>query len=900
MKQGLTSQLVSGLHRLYAGKLTPPPRLDGVVPRVRLMQRILENEKPVTLLMAPAGFGKTLLMTQLHHSLKANGHPVAWLSLDERDNDFSRFFIYFKEAMTNLGILAWASKQKDISVQENAFSDLRAESYELIDLIGASSEAFTLFLDEYETIHSAEVITFTVELMRVLNTNQRIVIGSRSMRRMPLATIEVNGQLNRIDSTDLVFDLDETTLFFRSRASAILSERDIDMLQTKTDGWPAGLQLVTLALPTHGDISIWIEELSLRADSITAYLAENVLAKLPDEICNFMLQTSILEQFNEDVSNAVLETQGSARMIDEICRANLFLTLVDAKRKSYAFHSLFRSFLSTELMRTQPELVPILHRRAAVYLSSSARYSQAFDHALLSADTVLAIDILDMCCMRFVQLGQLETVSKWISSFEASAIWERANIQRARAYASIAMHHYADAQDALSRLRDLAARNGKQMDAEDTVQLALLFEWMDRHDLAEAEVTRACELVPNEKHLAFSISRNIMGYLCMLRQDYAGAQRSLESTKFANAQCGAGSWADNYTTCFVGSIEMVLGNSRAGIGRFEQSLAQASISGVSIPSAYLADAIYYKCDLLRAGSLAEEHLRLNRQVAPPDIVILSYRTAARVSFHNGKLDYAELLLTELGDIGDLRDLPRLKATAWLEKSRLALLSGDTETADRYFKMGSNPKFWAPQADYSAYSQEVDDAQIAYCRMEIVLGEAAKAAMQLELEIKKARQTGRRWRKVRLQCLLAQAYHRMGRKMQALEQIEEALLGAEINSDVLIIADEPWCLIELIEEFSQRNKRVDKDFISKVLERTRLVSQRMGSLALDKATSSLLTLKETAVLKLVADGQANKEIARSLHISDNTVETHLRRIYQKFNVKNRTQAVAIAREQGLIR
>jgi DNA-binding NarL/FixJ family response regulator len=104
----------------------------------------------------------------------------------------------------------------------------------------------------------------------------------------------------------------------------------------------------------------------------------------------------------------------------------------------------------------------------------------------------------------------------------------------------------------------------------------------------------------------------------------------------------------------------------------------------------------------------------------------------------------------------------------------------------------------------------------------------------------------------------------------------------------------------MEEFSQRNKRIDKDFISKVLERTRLVSQRMGSLALDKATSSLLTLKETAVLKLVADGQANKEIARTLHISDNTVETHLRRIYQKFDVKNRTQAVAIAREQGLIR
>jgi LuxR family maltose regulon positive regulatory protein len=141
---------------------------------------------------------------------------------------------------------------------------------------------------------------------------------------------------------------------------------------------------------------------------------------------------------------------------------------------------------------------------------------------------------------------------------------------------------------------------------------------------------------------------------------------------------------------------------------------------------------------------------------------------------------------------------------------------------------------------------------------------------------------------------------MGRKIQALEQLEEALLSAEINSDVLIFADEPWCLTELLEEFSLRNKRVDNNYLSKVLARTREVSQRMGEVAFSKAATSLLTLKETAVLKLVADGRANKEIARLLNISDNTVETHLRRINQKFETKNRTQAVTKAREQGLFR
>jgi LuxR family maltose regulon positive regulatory protein len=900
MEQGQGSHIVVGLHRLYAGKLMPPSRSGELVVRTRLIERFFNNDKPVTLLMAPAGFGKTMLMTQLHQSLKELGQSVTWLSLDERDNDFSRFFIYVKEAICNLGIFGLPTVKKDVSLRESTYSDLRAESYELIDQIGSSSAAFTLFLDDYDKIQSAEVISFTTDLIRVMNPGQKLVIGSRSMRRLPLATIEVNGQMNRIDSDDLIFNLDETTLFFQKQGCRELSREDINCLQSKIDGWAAGLRLVSLGLPNEGNVSKWINDLSLSTDSISAYLSENILAKLPAKICNFMIETCILDQINGDICDAVLETNGCSQLIDEIFRANIFLALVDASRSSYAFHSIFRTFLIAELVRTRPEKIALLHRRAAVYLSSCARYAPAFEHALQANDPVLAVDILDMSAMRFVQLGQLETVSKWIATVDFTLASERPNIQRARAYASISMHHYVDAQDAMSRLRMLAEKNGTEMDAEDTIQLALLYEWMDRHDLAAPELTRACEKISAAKHLAFSISRNIAGYHCLLRQDYLGARQTFESAKFANQQCGAGSWTDVYTTCFEGTIEMVFGNSRAGIGRFEQALAHAAFSGAAISSAYLADAIYYRGDLSRAQSLSEEYLRLNRQVAPPDVVILNYRTAARLSFLNNNLDHAELMLTELGDIGDLRDLPRLKAAAWLEKSRLALLCGDTETADRYFKLGSSPKAWASQSAYSAYTEEIDDLLIASCRMELVLGEASKAATILETAIDQANSMGRRWRKVRLQCLVSQAYARMGKQIQALDKLEDALLSAAINNDVYVFADEPWCLVDLLQEILTRNKRIDNGFVSRVLERTIAQVQRMGEVSLSKSNHGLLTPKETALLRLVAEGRANKEIARLMNISDNTVETHLRRINQKFETKNRTQAVTRAREAGLIR
>nr|WP_319563748.1 LuxR C-terminal-related transcriptional regulator [uncultured Rhodoferax sp.] len=886
--------------RLYLGKLSPPLRPLDVVVRERLIEKLMESDKPVTLLMAPAGFGKTMLMSQCHERLVAANHSVAWLSLDDRDNDFSRFFLYLRESILGLGLFAWPPSPHSPFAHDNAFSDLRAESYEFVDSIAASPSPFTLFLDEFESIHSADVLSFFRELIRSLNPGQHVVIGSRSMRTMPLATVEVSGRLFRLDTADLMFDSEEVSTFFRNHGHSLLTSQEISIVQEKTEGWAAALRMITLALPALKDTRTWLEDLSGQTDNIAQYLAENVLARLPDHVCSFMLETSILENVYGNLCDAVLMSDGSSFILDEIYKANLFLTIVDPKLNSYEFHSLFRTYLLTELRRTRPAIIPTLHRRAAVFYSSSTRYPDALEHAIKSQDSPLAVDILDLCAMRFVELGQLETVAKWIELVDSNLIQDRDNIQRARAYASIARHQYADAQDALNKLRNIATRQGKELDAEATMQLALMYEWMDRHDLSEPEVTRMAAQVSTKNHLAFSISRNMMGYLAMLKLDYAHAQQALEATKCANEQCGFGSWSSTYTTCFEGVLEMTLGNARGALQRFEAGRSQASSGGQSIPSAYLADALYYKGELARAGSLAEEHLRLNRQIAPPDIVILSYRTAARVSFLNGNFDHAELLLTELGDIGDMRDLNRVKATAWLEKSRIALLCGDTESATRYFNLGVNPKIWDPFKDAHHYSQELDDAEIASMRMDLVLGEAESAACRLEAAIKQSERTGRRWRRIRLQCLLAQAYSRMRKQKVAADLLEIALLSAEKNGLVHIFADEPWCLFELLKDIAKRPSKISSEYLDRVVASTDHVSKSIGELSVSKKRGDILTLKETGLLKLVADGKSNKEIARILHITDNTVETHLRRINQKFDTKNRTQAVSIAREQGVLK
>jgi len=886
--------------RLYPGKTLPPQLPKDAVHRGRLVQLFMASPAPALVLEAPAGFGKTTTMLQIVEAMQAQGHAVVWLTVDDRDNDFSRFFVYLRSAIYRAGLLRDADGQGIHAQNGTAYSNLRAQAYELLDAVEIADRPFVICVDGFEKIQSPDVVWLVSELLQCLNPKQRMLVGARTLQNLPVASLEVRGKLMRVEAELLRFSEEESAHFLRQQDTFTLSAQQLHLLYGHTEGWPAAVRLVTLALPHFDDSSKWIEGLSSRCGSISLYLAENVLSHLPAELCQFMLRTSVLENLYGNLCDAVMDMANSAGVLAEIHRQNLFLSLVDTDPVCYEFHSLFRSFLESELKRTQPELLPGLHRRAAVFYSSSGRYADAVTHALKSNDIELTLEIIELCALRFVELGQLETVARWIDAVPAAALKQRLSIQRARAYAMTALHRYDEALDALTLLRTAASERGEELDVEATLQLTLMYEWMDRHDLSASEVARIAENVHPANQLAFGVSRNMVGYLSLLAGDYERAQQSLTTAKLAYGKNGLGNWPSTYTVCFEGMLEMVLGNARAAVQRFELALANACSTGQSVPSAFLGDALYNRGDLDRAGSLAEEHLRFNRQIAPPDILILSYRTAARVGFLNGHLDLAEGLLTEMGDIGDMRNVPRLKASAWLEKSRLALLSGDLESASRYLTLGSNPKIWDPHNGGRFYAQELDDAQIAMARSDLVLGNYESSIRRLEGLLEVAESGGRRLRKIRLQCLLAQAYARVRRRGGALALLEEALLAGSNCELVYIFADEPWFLVDLLDEMASRPSGLNPDYLQRVHSATKLVAQRIGELVVTKAKTELLTLKETAIIRLVADGKSNKEVARLLAITDNTVETHLRRIFQKLETRNRTQAVARARELGVLR
>lgn len=887
-------RLGSIVPRLHPGKLATPPLSADLLPRRALVQSWVDSRVPLVALEAPAGYGKTTLMGQIAQAARDAGVAVAWLALDERDNDFSRCFVYLRAALQRAGVIAGdAASALD---PEPAFSRLRAEAVDLIETVGASEQPFLLCVDGFEHVRAADVAWLFAELGQSLLPGQRMALSGRALQALPMASWEVQGRVMRLGPERMTFDeADSRRFLFGGERLGTLPMAAQQQLLDKARGWPAALRL--LALPDGGPSHDRMQHLAGRWEAVSAYLAENVFTRLPMALRAFLLDISVLDTLYGALCDAITEHEGSDALLAELHRQSLFITRLDTQPPCYQLHSLFRDFLEAELRRGDAGRPAMLHRRAAVFFSRSARHADAVQHARRSGDEDLLVELIELAALRHVELGQLDTVAAWLDLLPRHVVTLRPGLQRARAYAMTALHRYDEALDAMNRLRDALQVGGRVLDAETQVQRLLMHEWMDRHDLSAAEAGAVCAEVGPDNPLAFAVAHNIMACVSLRMADQPAAERHLATARTVYGATGLDSWPGAYSQCFEGALAAVRGDLRHGMLRFQAGLASASLPNQAVPAAFLADALYQRGETARAGALAEQHLQLNRLVGPPDFVILCYRTAARVNALHGDADRADALLSELGDIGDLRGLPRLKASAWLEKSRLAFWRGDHAAGTRCLALGAAGRLWQSHAGARCYAQELDDADIAQARAALVSGDFEGAARRLEALLATADAEGRRLRALRLRCLLAQAWEGQRRHGEAVALLRETLHVVADQSLVRLVADEPWGLRSLLAEAVERMPPDPGGVLERLKAAVAQDTAGLGPRAARSSAPDLLTPKERSVVRLLAHGKSNKEVARLLSITDNTVESHLRNIFRKLEVRNRTQAVTRAGELG---
>jgi len=404
---------------LVWAKLWPPAARAGLIPRAGLLSRLQAGvQSRLCLVDAPAGSGKTTVLTQWRAI--AGAGRVAWVSLEEGDNDPRRFWTYVVEAMRivepGVGVAALAALG-------GPSADLyRAVLPGLLNELGAVGRPLFLVLDDYHLISDPSCHQTLGFFLEHLPAGVHVVLATRVDPPLPLARMRARGELAELRVPDLQFSDEEASELLNGSMGLELAADDVERLAERTEGWAAGLYLAGLSLRGRQDPSAFIASFHGDNRHVADYLATEVLARQPDTIRTFLLRTSVLERLSGPLCDAVLQTEGSAQVLGELERSNLFLIPLDDQRRWYRYHHLFAQLLGLELGHRERGLLPVLHRRAAAWHRQAGNLDQAVHHAGAAGDFTEAAAMIARHWLGYWRRGRQATVARWLDGLPEEAI----------------------------------------------------------------------------------------------------------------------------------------------------------------------------------------------------------------------------------------------------------------------------------------------------------------------------------------------------------------------------------------------------------------------------------------------------------------------------------------------
>src|SRR5450755_2046317 len=412
-------------------KLFIPPLRPHVVSRPRLLERLNEGlHRNLTLIAAPAGFGKTTLVSAWVEGIE---RPTAWLSLDEGENDPAQFLAYLVAALqpiaANIGEGVLDMLQSSLPLPTEAI--LTA----LLNEITTLPDNFVLVLDDYHVIDAKPVDIALTYLVEHLPPQMHLVIATREDPQLPLARLRARSHLTELRAADLRFTASEASAFLNQVMGLSLSAEDIATLEDRTEGWIAGLQLAALSMQGHQDVPGFIRAFAGDHRYIVDYLVEEVLQRQPEPVRSFLLQTAILDRLNGPLCDAVTGQEGGNARLEALERGNFFVVPLDDKRHWYRYHHLFAEVLSAHLLAEQPDQVATLHRRASAWYEQHGSVADAIRHALAAEDFARAADLVELAIPAMRQSRQEARVLGWLKVLPDELV-------RARPVLSV---HYAGA-----------------------------------------------------------------------------------------------------------------------------------------------------------------------------------------------------------------------------------------------------------------------------------------------------------------------------------------------------------------------------------------------------------------------------------------------------------------------
>lgn len=895
---------------LMSAKLHPPA-LPAQVARQQL-RGLFESAGTARLILvrAPAGFGKTTALAQYQALLATRGVATAWLTLDPADNDVSRFLQYLVGAVAQI-------TQDDASAAggespPDAGAPASDAALQAVDRLTAFDAPFALFLDEFEAIQETAVIRLVRKIVEQLPRRGQLVIAARNLPDLQLGRLRASGQLLEVDTEGLRFSLEETAEFVRQQQDAPLPPGQLFSLHQKTEGWPAALRLASIAMQRGEPCDTFIERFSGTDRALADYLADDVLDRQPAPVRDFLLRTAVLRHLSAPLCDALVPGADSEAILQALESANILLTRLERSDRWYRYHSLFADFLRDRLQREMPDEVPRMHAAASRWYEANGRFVPAIDHALEGGQHARALALLALHADDLLGQGRMRLLSRWFDALPEPLLRERPGLQLVRAWAMAFTRSPTEAIAALDRIDTAAAADADiaaQLPALRVVLLANMDEVEQACTVGEASLAR----LPTSNPFADNVLTNTLASVYSMSGRQAEARQLLDHARAAQGR-EASAFGMMYSESVEGIIDLMEGRLRQATARFHiavtgtRRLPGNHANSNAMASVLYAAALYEADELDAAAHLLNIYVPLIRDIALPDQMILGHALLSRVLFHRGDVDQALQLLTELEYLGHRKALPRVVASARLERARALLLQGNAQAAGMELDRAGTPALWARVDRMRLLAHDLEDPVLGRLRRLVAMGEAGAALPGLEREIARARAASRLRRAMKLQVLRGLALARSGSEPAALAAIGEVLAQAAPEGFMRLLIDEGPAVGRLVQRQAQAPGRTPAsplfaDYLDRLLRGFGPLpaeDEDSPPAGMTEPTGDPLTRGEIRVLQLVAEGYSNNAMAEKLFVSGNTVRTHLRNINAKLGARSRTQAVAIGRRMGLVR
>ncbi len=905
---------------LLATKLYVPRSRPDLVPRPRLTERLDEGlQRGPVLICAPAGYGKTVLLADWAAQVPC---PAAWLSLDAADNEPARFWRHALAAMDRA--LPGIGGRVGTLLGPPAPVSFEPLVTALVNELAAWPDGgqVLLVLDDYHVIGAPPVHASVEFLLEHRPAGLHLVLASRSDPPLALARLRAGGQLAELRAADLRFTPSEAAVMLRQMAAVpgtALPAAATAALTARTEGWAAGLQLAALSLRGQADVTGFIAAFTGNHRYVLDYLAGEVLDRQPGRVRTFLLETSVLDRLSGELCDAVTGRAGSQALLEQAEQAGLFLMALDEVRGWWRYHHLFADLLRARLQVEQPGQMAQLHRNAAAWYEEHGLADDAIHHAVPGGETAWAARLIEQHFDTVYNVrGEAATIQRWMSALPGDVIRSRPRLLLAQAQLTGTSGRLEDMEqlvDAAERVSATAA--GEPFEPTVGRAASLLVNVpahiaLDRAYLAQLRGDAESTAAFAEQALAecaegeWLLASTVQGFLAVaewLRGHMAEAERAFAS--------GIAGWrvADQLTHAawgayYLAQVQRAQGRLDAASQTCQRALEITAVPGRPLSAAGpahvgLGEVAYQRNELDIAARHATEGIRLCRQFVYAPSLAAGLATLAWIRQATDDPAGARDAMDEAVQAAPVPAGPLNPVPA--QRARLQVTQGDLDAAARWATENGLGADDAP--DYPR-----EPGHMVLARVQLAQDLPGRALALLDRLQSAAAAQDRTGSLIEAGALRALALAASGEESAAVTALAGALILASPRGYVRVFTDEGAPMAALLGRLlaAQRAghataRRVPLDYLARLRR-----AFDAGHPGPDHARAAPqpglvepLTSRELEVLEMLAAGRSNQAIARQFVLSLDTVKKHVSHILGKLGAANRTEAVARARQLGLI-